>query len=236
MAQRATVREEIQAKDRDPVLEEIQAKDPRYKQKHDDAVSLIALVKLQGLSRPKAWRKLFPQDAEKSDNALALRAGRLERWHRNHFPPNLFEMLTRNHLGIPRVAQELQRMLKATRFDQHSKQREPDWDGHGRRSTGSGASRRPDLDDAPVARQYMPKTIWGRRCGVRRAGGAGPRKSANPARCDVTSASPPHDRGAGGPRDRRSPSIRCCRQASRIPPGEPAKDALSQAHDRLRSR
>ena len=112
---------------RDPVLEEIQSKDPRYKQKHDDAVALIALVKLQGLSRPRAWRKLFPQDAEKSDNALAKRAGRLERWHANHFPSNLFEMLTRNHLGIPRVAQEVQRMLKATRYDRNSKQREPDW-------------------------------------------------------------------------------------------------------------
>ena len=103
--------------ERDPVLDEIQSKDPRYKQKHDDAVALIALVKLQGLSRPKAWRKLFPQDAEKSDHLLSNRALRLERWHANHFPSNLFEMLTRNHLGIPRVAQEVQRMLKATRYD-----------------------------------------------------------------------------------------------------------------------
>ena len=113
--------------ERDAVLEEIQSEDPRYKQKHDDAVSLIALVKLQGLSRPKAWRKLFPHDANVSDHLLSNRALRLERWHANHFPSNLFEMLTRNHLGIPRVAQEVQRMLKATRYDPNSKQREPDW-------------------------------------------------------------------------------------------------------------
>ena len=172
MAKRAPVREEIQANDRDPVLEEIQSKDPRYKQKHDDAVALIALVKLQRMSRPKAWRKLFPQDAEQSDNVLSNRALRLERWHANHFPSNLFEMLTRNHLGIPRVVQELQRMLKATRFDPNSKQREPDWktvtEGvkilcqlWGITSTGN------HLDDLrSVARQYIgqpatnaPKTI-----------------------------------------------------------------------------
>ena len=69
--------------------------------RRDDAVALIALVKLQRMSRPKAWRKLFPQDAEQSDNVLSNRALRLERWHANHFPSNLFEMMTRNHLGIP---------------------------------------------------------------------------------------------------------------------------------------
>ena len=43
------------------------------------------------------------------DKVLSNRALRLERWHANHFPSNLFEMMTRNHLGIPRVVQEVQR-------------------------------------------------------------------------------------------------------------------------------
>ena len=192
---------------RDAVLEEIQSQDPRYKQKHDDAVSLIALVKLQRMSRPAAWRKLFPQDAEKSDNALALRAGRLERWHRNHFPSNLFEMLSRNHLGIPRVAQEVQRMLKATRYDPNSKQREPDWktvtEGvkilcqlWGITSTGN------HLDDLRhAARQYIgqpakdapktidvgppPKDLRGVHAdGARRAEAGRGTLLATPARCD----------------------------------------------------
>ena len=131
-------------------------------------MSLIALVKLQRMSRPKAWRKLFPQDAEQSDNVLSNRALRLERWHANHFPSNLFEMMTRNHLGIPRVVQEVQRMLKATRFDPHSKQREPDWktvtEGvkilcqlWGITSTGN------HLDDLrSVARQYIGQPAPGR--------------------------------------------------------------------------
>ena len=152
--------------------EEVQATDPRYKQKHDDAVALIALVTLRKMKRPEAWRHLFPVDQDETDQVLSARAYRLERWHRNHFPSNLFEMMTRNHLGIPRVVQEVQRMLKATRFDRHSQQREPDWktvtEGvrilcqlWGVTSTGN------HLDDLrQVARQYIgqpasdaPKTI-----------------------------------------------------------------------------
>ena len=103
----------------------------RLAEKRNTAAALLALVQFQKLSQAEAWRRLHPLQTDVTDTVARFRTRRLLQWYMMHYPPNFQEALELNHLGRGRILQELQAMLKATRYDTGSKQWVPDWRARG---------------------------------------------------------------------------------------------------------
>ena len=90
-------------------------------------VTLMVLIKAQGLTLAEAWRRARPRDVSLTDQVARQRAYRVLVWTNRHYPQDLQTKLRVNHLGEDRIIQELQKMLKAKRYDGVLKDWVPDW-------------------------------------------------------------------------------------------------------------
>ena len=99
----------------------------RLAEKRNTGAALLALVQFKKISQAEAWRRLHPLATNVTDTQARFRARRLLQWYLTYYPPNFQQALELNHLGRQRILQELQGMLKATRWDKSLKTLVPDW-------------------------------------------------------------------------------------------------------------
>ena len=99
--------------------------DLRIEVKRNLGAALIALMSFAGMTQTAAWRTLHP-DQTITDMAARDRAARTIAWYTQMYPVSFQQQLDVHHMGRARILQELQKLLKAEKYDRALKRMVPD--------------------------------------------------------------------------------------------------------------